>query len=156
MEAEADADDDGTAGTTQQLGHALLMLEGAYRDLRASMARDLGLGDAEFHALTAVAGSSGYTPKMLGLELSMTTGAVTALIDRLDRAGLLTRLPNPRDRRSVFLTPTSHGVDLLDEVIRRHDAAVREMQRVSPHLADSTIVEDLTRAAAVLAAHSVG
>lgn len=141
--------------TPARLGHALLMLESAYRDLRTDMAKDLGLSVAEFRALTAVAGSPGYTPKMLGLELSMTTGAITALIDRLAQAELLTRLPNPRDRRSVLLASTPRGGDLFREVTRRHDAAVQAMQRASPRLADPEIVEDLTRAAAVLAAHSL-
>lgn len=140
---------------TAQLGHALVLLETAYHDLRAGMAADLGLSVAEFRALTAVASSPDYTPKMLGLELSMTTGSVTALIDRLDRAGFLTRLPNPQDRRSVFLALTPHGDDLLREVTLRHDAAVAQMQLVSPRLADPEIVEDLTRAAAVLAAHTL-
>lgn len=141
--------------TTARLGYALTMLESAYRDLRTSMAEHLGLSFAEFRALTAVASSPGYTPKMLGLELSITTGAVTALIDRLTQAQLLTRHPNPRDRRSVFLAPTPRGEDLLQEVTRQHDAAVQEMQRASPRLDDPAIVEDLTRAAAVLAAHSL-
>lgn len=148
-------ENDRSASLTARLGHALMMLESAYRDLRRGMAEEIGLSLAEFHALVAVAGSPGYTPKLLGRELTITTGSVTALLDRLEHAGLLTRLPNPQDRRSVLLALNPHGDDLLRQIVTRHDAAVTEMQSTSPSLADPVIVEDLTRAAAVLAAHSL-
>src|SRR5580704_19392550 len=40
----------------------------------------------------------------------LTTGAITAVIDRLDRAGLARRVPDPADRRRVLveLTPKAY------------------------------------------------
>lgn len=52
------------------------------------------------------------TPKQLGERLFMTSGAVTALVDRrLERNGYLERTSNPRDRRSSLLCPTSWGIE---------------------------------------------
>jgi hypothetical protein len=41
--------------------------------------------------------------RALGDRLLLSSGAVTMLIDRLERAGLVARVPNPRDRRSTLL-----------------------------------------------------
>jgi DNA-binding IclR family transcriptional regulator len=39
-------------------------------------------------------------------ELSgFTTGAITGIVDRLERAGCVRRQPNPDDRRSIILHP---------------------------------------------------
>src|SRR5512135_1079255 len=36
----------------------------------------------------------------------LTTGAITAVVDRLERAGLARRVPDPTDRRRVLVEPT--------------------------------------------------
>jgi DNA-binding MarR family transcriptional regulator len=64
------------------------------------------------------------TPSDLGRHLSLTSGSVTALVDRLDRAGHLERLADPADRRrrAVALAPaaraTAHAeYDVLGQAI---------------------------------------
>lgn len=50
-------------------------------------------------------------------ELSgFTTGAITGIVDRLERAGYVRRRPNPDDRRSVIVEP-AHVKELKDRVI---------------------------------------
>jgi DNA-binding MarR family transcriptional regulator len=52
----------------------------------------------------------------------LTTGAITAVIDRLERAGYATRVPDPADRRRVLveLTPKAYAVatELMVEPMR--------------------------------------
>jgi hypothetical protein len=45
--------------------------------------------------------TAGWLAEMTGL----TTGAVTGMIDRLERAGYVRREPDPHDRRRVIVTP---------------------------------------------------
>lgn len=45
-------------------------------------------------------------PRALAEGLGLTTGAVTSLIDRLERRGLVRRAPDPEDRRGVLVEPT--------------------------------------------------
>lgn len=45
-------------------------------------------------------------PRDLADRLGLTTGAVTSLIDRLERRGLAARAPDPDDRRGVLVVPT--------------------------------------------------
>jgi DNA-binding MarR family transcriptional regulator len=48
------------------------------------------------------------TPGELARSTGLTTGGVTVMLDRLEKGGYVTRVPNPRDRRSVLvrLNPT--------------------------------------------------
>ena len=46
----------------------------------------------------------------LGERLSMSPGAVTALVDRLEKKGYAERIPNPKDRRSALVRETETGL----------------------------------------------
>ena len=50
----------------------------------------------------------------------MTSGGMTAAIDRLERKGFVGRSPNPNDRRGslVGLTPT--GIEVIDRAMAVH------------------------------------
>lgn len=43
------------------------------------------------------------TPGKLAESTGLTTGGVTVMLDRLEKAGVLKREPNPNDRRSVLV-----------------------------------------------------
>lgn len=46
------------------------------------------------------------TPSELARQTGLTSGAATAMLDRLEKAGLIERRPNPNDRRGTLITPT--------------------------------------------------
>jgi DNA-binding MarR family transcriptional regulator len=45
------------------------------------------------------------TPSELARQTGLTSGATTAMLDRLEKAGLIERRPNPNDRRGTLITP---------------------------------------------------
>lgn len=145
-----DSDDDAPA---VQVRHALRLLENAQRHLRASMAASVGVGISELTALEVLGESSDLTPKWLGVELSLSTGAVTALLDRLATAGYVDRVANPQDRRSVLLRLTHSGTLLLARVDERYNEVSVQVLEASPSL--GVVAEDLARAAAVIVAHTI-
>ena len=49
------------------------------------------------------------TPSELARQTGLTSGATTAMLDRLEKAGLIERRPNPDDRRGTLITPTKSG-----------------------------------------------
>ncbi|GGX77611.1 MarR family winged helix-turn-helix transcriptional regulator [Streptomyces anandii] len=49
------------------------------------------------------------TQRRLADDLTLTSGGVTRLIDRMEEAGLVRRVPSPEDRRSVLVEPTRQG-----------------------------------------------
>lgn len=52
----------------------------------------------------------------LGVETGLTSGSVTALIDRLERAGYVRRVRDERDRRRVFVELTERAVKAIAEI----------------------------------------
>lgn len=57
-------------------------------------------------------------PRELAERLQLSSGSLTMILDRLEAAGLLMRLPNPTDRRSVYVELIPAGAELLDEAAR--------------------------------------
>jgi DNA-binding MarR family transcriptional regulator len=51
------------------------------------------------------------TPSELARQTGLTSGATTAMLDRLERAGLIERRPNPGDRRGTLITPTNSATE---------------------------------------------
>lgn len=45
------------------------------------------------------------TAKALAEELRLTTGAITGIIDHLEKGGYAERVENPADRRSIIIKP---------------------------------------------------
>jgi DNA-binding MarR family transcriptional regulator len=68
-------------------------------------ARRLGMTAAERKCAGMIAERGGATPKELAEATGLSTGAITGIVDRLERAGYAKREPNPADRRSVIVRP---------------------------------------------------
>jgi DNA-binding MarR family transcriptional regulator len=55
-------------------------------------------------------------------SLMLTSSGATKRLDRLERAGLVERTPDPDDRRGVIITLTEAGHELIDRVTEAHMA----------------------------------
>jgi len=60
------------------------------------------------------------TPTELYNSLMITSGTMTARLDRLEKAGLIIREPNPVDRRGTLVTLTSRGLELMNRAYPEH------------------------------------
>ncbi len=83
------------------------------------------------------------TPTELAGSLMVTSGGMTAIIDRLERQGLVARTPHPNDRRGVLVALTDEGRELADRAMEAHVATEHELLGA---LSD----QDRTRLAALL------
>lgn len=63
-----------------------------------------GLGVTDMKTLSALQQEGAMTAGQLAKRLSLTTGAVTNVIDRLERQDFVKRAPDPADRRKVIVT----------------------------------------------------
>ncbi|MFG1885143.1 MarR family winged helix-turn-helix transcriptional regulator [Micromonospora sp. NPDC049102] len=92
----------------QQVGHAFANLH--------------GLNPTDLNALIAVMDAELFgdpiTPGRLGEQLNLSSGSVTALIDRLERAGHIRRDRDTVDRRKVLLHYADQGAALAMEFFR--------------------------------------
>ena len=90
-------------------------LDVALAGLHVALARRLGVSQPELAAITHVSAAGELGPTELARRLDVTTGAITALVDRLAERGHLAREPHPADRRRLEIHVTPHA---RDEVLR--------------------------------------
>ncbi len=57
------------------------------------------------------------TPGRLGSEIGLSSGAVTARLDKMEEVGLIRRLPDPDDRRGVVVELTEQGRERWAEAV---------------------------------------
>src|SRR5689334_22127675 len=75
-----------------------------------ALADRLGLNPTDLRCLELVIAGPGVTAGRLAELADLTTGAVTGVLDRLERAGFVRRQPDPADRRSVTIVPVEARV----------------------------------------------
>jgi hypothetical protein len=68
-----------------------------------AVARRLGVTAADQRVLGVLGRMGVATPSRLAEATGLTTGAITGIVDRLERAGFARRAPNPDDRRSILV-----------------------------------------------------
>lgn len=95
---------------------------GLERDrLRSALARRMGITLTDLDALEHLELDGPMPQRALADRLSLTSGAITQLVDRLERSALVQRSPHPSDRRItlVHLTPDA-GLPPIPELARYH------------------------------------
>jgi len=88
-----------------------------------------GITRADFDVLATLRRSGApyqLSPSALTASLMLTSGGVTGRIDRLERAGLVRREPDPADRRGQLVSLTDKGLHLIDEAVAAGLAAQEE------------------------------
>jgi MarR family 2-MHQ and catechol resistance regulon transcriptional repressor len=99
------------------------------RQLGAELEARCNLPHAWFEVLVRLGRSEGgrLTMSSLAEQISLTTGGVTRLIDRMDSAGYVQRVPCPTDRRVTYATLTATGRAKLDEAAEIHARSLRSI-----------------------------
>src|SRR3712207_6438591 len=120
------------SGATGRVGRAVVMqqqsVEDAVRNLRALilageryrqvLSEYVGLGVTETQAVSYLTVHGDRGQNELAADLGLSSGASTALVDRLEREGIAERYPHPNDRRRTLVRLTSRGHAVV-EVGRR-------------------------------------
>ena len=91
---------------------------------------EFGLGRGEVGALSAlrIAGPPHrLSPTRLGRGLMLSSAGITSRIDRLERRGLVRRLPDPDDRRGVIVELTDKGLEVVDAAVAALAKSDREL-----------------------------
>lgn len=78
---------------------------------RNAMGDWLGFNATDMECLRLLFLKGIATPSELARHTGLTSGAATAMLDRLERAGLIERRPNPDDRRGTLIAPTKSGAE---------------------------------------------
>lgn len=78
-----------------------------------AIATRLRLNATDYRCLEVIIRKGRITAKALADEVRLTTGAITGIVDHLEKNGYVERIENPVDRRSVIIKPlvTDKGLE---------------------------------------------
>jgi DNA-binding MarR family transcriptional regulator len=122
--------------------------------LDAIVSRRIGAPPAELRAMDHLTEAGELTPSQLADRLALSSGAVTALIDRLERLGWVKREPHPHDRRSVVIRKAAEPSDPELELYGPVAARLRRVaERLTPEEREAAL-RFLEEAAAAAREHA--
>lgn len=131
-----------------RLMHVGRLIEARIDAMAAEFGVDRGQGDVLF-TLRRAGAPYRLSPSQLTDALLVTSGTMTNRLDRLERRGLIRRLPNPDDRRGVVIELTDEARAVVDRAVEEHVA--REQEMLAPLSAEDR--RELDRILRTLVAH---
>ncbi|MFZ5858801.1 MAG: MarR family winged helix-turn-helix transcriptional regulator [Chloroflexota bacterium] len=78
---------------------------------RNAMSEWAGLNATDMECLRLLSQKGIASPSELARHTGLTSGATTAMLDRLEKAGLIERRPNPNDRRGTLIAPAASSAE---------------------------------------------
>ncbi|MBG6215404.1 MarR family 2-MHQ and catechol resistance regulon transcriptional repressor [Cryobacterium sp. CAN_C3] len=129
---------------------AVVILLRALDKTRAGMAAEAGFTGSEVRVLFRISEAGRVTPKMLAGSTDLSTGAVTAISDRLVARDIVCRVANPDDRRSLFLELTATGETLMASMYVGFRALIGKGQGKMSHAEQEVLEAQLLDIAAAL------
>lgn len=101
----------------------------------SDQAKVAGLTPAQHQLLLAIRGHAGPEPPTIteiAEHLQLRHHSTVELVDRAERKGLVERLSDADDARTVLLVITGEGMARLDELSEQH---LLELKRLAPRMA---------------------
>ena len=92
---------------------------------RQAVGSTVGVNATDMECLGVLFFKGISTPKELARYTGLTSGATTAMLDRLEKAGLIRRTPNPNDRRGTLIAVDAAAKTKVGPLF----ASVREAQQ---------------------------
>jgi DNA-binding MarR family transcriptional regulator len=125
----------GQIGTRQDLiaaaGMAARLHQNAYDRFEDAAAEYFGVNRTAMRCMDVLERVGRLTAGEIATQTGLSSGAVTALLDRLERAGYVRRIRDPADRRRVWVELTETARKLAVEVYGPLAEAMSEYDRYS-------------------------
>jgi len=116
---------EGKAELTERLMLALRRSSAAGVLHGQTIARQAGINSTDMECLDLILMSGPSTAGEIGRRTGLSSGAVTGLIDRLEKAGLVERTADPNDRRKVVVKVRE---DRIGPIARPFEPLAKRMQ----------------------------
>jgi len=115
-----------------------------------NVASRLGLNNSDFLAIDILHEKGPITAGELAKFTGLTTGSVTALIDRLEKSDYVRRQPDPNDRRKVILVPVYENKEEVSDIYLSLHAAMIQLASSYEDIELELIAQFLDKACTVL------
>jgi DNA-binding MarR family transcriptional regulator len=120
----------------------------------AAVAERVGVGVTDMKCYSLLRQTGPLTAGELAQRVSLTTGAITGVIDRLEKVGLARRAPDPQDRRRVVveLRHDPERERAIDQLYADMGQAIVDLLLRYSEMERATIADFLTKATDVMEA----
>ncbi len=136
------------AGADSSGIHLWLVLWKAARSVEAHALRNIGgfgMCQSDFGVLEALLHRGPLSVKELGAKVLLTSGSMTAAVDRLTARGWVMRHNDATDRRSRIVHLTDAGRELIERVFTEHRDAMEEAVAGFPVEERADLIRQLRR-----------
>jgi MarR family transcriptional regulator, 2-MHQ and catechol-resistance regulon repressor len=90
----------------------------------------LDLGRSDFAVLEVLLHKGPQPVNVIGKKVLLTSGSITAAVDRLESRKLVHRRADPKDQRSRIVQLTKTGRDLIERAFQKHAIDMEETMAV--------------------------
>src|SRR5690554_5035449 len=107
-----------------------VVLSKAYKTIMDRAMKDMkkhGFSASEFMILEVIYHKGKIPLQQIGDKILVTSGSITYNIDKLEKRGLLKRIPSTEDRRVIYAQLTTAGIELFDTIFPKHESAVHSI-----------------------------
>ncbi|HZR39479.1 MAG TPA: MarR family transcriptional regulator [Ktedonobacteraceae bacterium] len=116
-------------GVEQDVYHMLIKTFLLLDDCDRRFFAEYGLSTRQFLTLQHLDEQRGCSMVDLSRLLLTDKSNVTGIVDRLEHLHLVSRTPDPHDRRVMLIKLTAEGIHLRDTVKTQHDMRISELMR---------------------------
>ncbi|WP_438446995.1 MarR family winged helix-turn-helix transcriptional regulator [Gorillibacterium sp. sgz5001074] len=112
-----------------------VVLSKAYKSLTEQAEKDAkqyGLSPSEFMVLEVLYAKGRIPLQQIGDKILVTSGSITYNIDKLEKKGLLRRVPCSEDRRVTYAEITENGHELFSRIFPGHADKIHGMMKAIP------------------------
>ena len=124
------------AALMQELEHAVRRSSGSGAIFGQTVANYAGISSSDHECIDFLNLEGRVTAGRLAEVTGLTTGAITGVVDRLEKAGFVRRERDENDRRKVFIVPV---VERMMEMGRPYELVKRAMQKQSEAYTDAEL-----------------
>lgn len=133
-----------------RIGETVMRWQEATQRFDEAVGRLYGLNAAERHCLSLL-WRGPLPPGVIAREIGLTPPSVTALVDRLEKRGFVTRRPDPDDRRKLQIAITDQTVRMTEKAYiptaqagerRLRTYSDEELEAVVKFTADAVAVQE--------------
>jgi MarR family 2-MHQ and catechol resistance regulon transcriptional repressor len=108
-----------------------VVLSKAYKTIMDRALKDIkqqGMSPSEFTVLEVLYNKGRFPLQQIGDKILVTSGSVTYNIDKLEKKGLLKRVPCEEDRRVIYAEITKVGIELFDRIFPKYAKMVHSVR----------------------------
>lgn len=113
--------------STGELGFLVSAVRSSIWNAIEAELRPLNITTAQFVVFNSIALGKGRTIGEFCRLLGYDSGAMTRLLDRIEKKGLIRRVPNPEDRRSYVIELTPESKSLFPKAKHRVESVFRRL-----------------------------